>query len=62
MYDKDWTFAAAEDIIAFVGKKLFLFSLDLKCGHKIGVGRAQFLNKLFASVHLSVVLRYIYYI
>jgi len=35
---------------------------DLKCGQKIDVGHAQFLNIIFASVHLSVVLRYIYYI
>jgi len=35
---------------------------DLKCGQKIEVGRAQFLNMCFASVQLSVVLRYIYYI
>jgi len=34
----------------------------MKCGHKIEVGRAQFMNMFFASVHLSVVLRYIYYI
>jgi len=26
------------------------------------VGHAQFLNIIFASVHLSVVVRYIYYI
>jgi len=35
---------------------------DLKCGYKIDVGRAQFLNMFFASVYLSVVLSYIYYI
>jgi len=28
----------------------------------IEVGRAQFLNMFFASMHLTVVLRYIYYI
>jgi len=35
---------------------------DLKCCQKIDVGRAQFLNMCFASVQLSVVLRYMYYI
>jgi len=35
---------------------------DLKFGHKIEVGRSQFLNIFFASVHLSVVLRCSYYI
>ena len=43
-------------------KKLCLLLRDIKCGHKIEVACAQFLNTVFASVHLSVVLRYIYYI
>jgi len=34
----------------------------LKCGHKIEVARAQFLNMMFVGVHLLVVLTYIYYI
>jgi hypothetical protein len=33
---------------------------DLKCGHKMVVGHAQFLNMFIASVHLSAVQRYVY--
>jgi hypothetical protein len=48
-------FAAEEDIIPFLGEKnKTQFLHDLKCGHKIEVGGAQFLNMFFASVHLSV--------
>ena len=45
-------------LFRFWGGSLFLHYI--KCGHKIEVGRAEFLNMFFASVHLSVVLRYIY--
>jgi len=33
---------------------------DYKCGNNIEVGQADFLDMIFVSVHLSVVLRYIY--
>jgi len=48
---------AAEDIIPFLKNTGFLH--DLKSGHKIEFGHAQFLNMFFASVHLSEVVRYI---
>ena len=42
--------------------KMGLFMKYLKYSHKIEVGCAQLLNIFFTGVHLSVVLRYIYYI
>ena len=51
----------SDDIIPYLEKSCQVLR-DLKCGHKIEFGRAEFLKKFFASVHLSVELRYIYYI